>query len=241
MRDRVRAVLPLLHRVPLSEDLIEQAAWAFERSYGASIVDEVKDPDDVLYFPRQFQETRGQPQALRTAVLGPEPMIAAEEVPPERGLAVEVVPSRRRRWVGLFSRGVTGHDSFMTGVLGWPDPRHVCVINEGTGYVVDVESPEDWEASRDLLDLHPIRCLIAVPAYELVVFGDFTGLSAYGAAGLRWKTKRLGWDDLEIHRLEGDEIVGGVWEAPTDTMREFRVDVRTGEHSGGADLDAFAG
>jgi hypothetical protein len=78
---------------------------------------------------------------------------------------------------------------------------------------------------------------VVVASHELVVFAEYTHLSAYGTAGLAWESDRLVWDDLHVLRIEGDTLIAEGFDAPRNGMAKFAVDLATG-----ASADApFAG
>ena len=76
----------------------------------------------------------------------------------------------------------------------------------------------------------------------MLVFANFTEFVGYRfddesidvRLELAWRSSRLGWDDLEVSRVTGDRIEGKAWHAPDDRMVGYSLDVRTGEHEGGA-------
>jgi hypothetical protein len=93
----------------------------------------------------------------------------------------------------------------------------------------------------------PVRYALPFPKHGLLVFGNFTEFVAYRfdkesidvRLELAWRSSRLGWDDLEVSRVTDDHIEGKAWHAPDDRMVSYSLDVRTGEHEGGAyPLDA---
>ena len=69
---------------------------------------------------------------------------------------------------------------------------------------------------------------------KLIVFADFTHMFAYNATQTAWKTERLSWDGITITKVATNHIFGLAWDAQQDKEVEFVVDLRNGEHTGGA-------
>jgi hypothetical protein len=107
-------------------------------------------------------------------------------------------------------------------VVGWPDEESFCVIKTGTGVVVRASDPR---ADREI-DAFPICDVLPVGEHGMVVFADFTNLSAYGPDGLVWRSDRLVMDELQILGYEGETLRVSGYVA--DTFPEFAVDIATG-------------
>src|SRR5262245_48546290 len=69
-------------------------------------------------------------------------------------------------------------------------------------------------------------------AHDIIVFADFTNLVAYGKTGLKWRTKRLSWDDLKIIEVTDIFIKGEFWDILSEGTATFVVDLATGAHTG---------
>ncbi|NNC03913.1 hypothetical protein HJC10_13795 [Corallococcus exiguus] len=74
-----------------------------------------------------------------------------------------------------------------------------------------------------------------MPSAGIVVFAGLTEMVAYGAEGLRWRTKRLSWDGLKIVRVTEHAIIGEYWDMRTGATRTFEVDLATGAQKGGVE------
>ncbi|WP_147439756.1 hypothetical protein [Corallococcus sp. CA049B] len=112
-----------------------------------------------------------------------------------------------------------------------PDPEKLCVVSRGAGYLVTARDPSAWEA----VQVMPVTDVRAVPSAGVVVFADFTEMVAYGAEGLRWRTKRLSWDGLKIIQVTERSIIGEYWDMRTEMMQTFEVDLSSGAQKGGVD------
>jgi hypothetical protein len=66
-----------------------------------------------------------------------------------------------------------------------------------------------------------------------IVIANFTELVAYGRAGIKWRTRRLTWDSLQITEVTDASIKGEFWDILSEAMETFIVDLETGADSGG--------
>jgi len=144
------------------------------------------------------------------------------------GILVGVRPERGQAWLGTFAFGQVTPKG-VTGVYTTPDPRRVCVVSRGEGYLVNATAPTEWEAIRAT----PIIDVRSILARLLIVFADYTTLFAYGQTGIVWKTKRLTWDSMEITEVTDAFIKGEFWDIRREATANFTVDLATGLHQGG--------
>lgn len=179
--------------------------FAFRHSYSVGEVGEFpgagRFADPVIYFP---------------------PLRGRRE---HTGAWLKVAANSGKSWIGVFAFGV-GVRSDSVRVASTPQPNVLCVVAGGAGYIVDAEAPERWEE----IPVHPVLDLRAAPEHDLLIFADFTGLAAYGSAGLVWKSPRLCWDDLKITNV-GPETIEGTGYDPTNSKNpetRLSVDVKTG-------------
>lgn len=144
------------------------------------------------------------------------------------GLVVEVVPrsSMHRRWIGNFECG----DGKRHGIFASPNPRQLFVVAGGRGYLVDVAQPSSYE----LVICYPIEHTLCLPDLQLLLFADFTRVSAYGTDGVVWITPDISWDGLRFGDLSPDGIHGRAWNAPTEEWLSFKIDPTSGHVTGGA-------
>ncbi len=145
------------------------------------------------------------------------------------GLIVRVTPLRGSSWIGVFAFG-SRFETLMTGVFTHPDPGLLCVVSRGAGYFVKANAPENCT----VIDVVPITTVKQVAEKPLLLFADFTCLSAYGKDGRIWRTRRLSWDGIEISTID-DQSVCGKGSDPTSAQAvPFCVNLTTGEASGGS-------
>lgn len=178
---------------------------SFPYSYEAVAQGRLPTPDDLLYFPSR------------------------------PALVVQVTPHRGEPWSAAFGEDYFG---FPSGLYTTPAPDTVCVVAGGAGYFVETRDPQHGWVS---LACTPVRFVLPFASYGLLVFGSFIDFVAYHLnpdddqeLTVAWRSARLGWDDLAVTRVTDDRIEGEAWHAPEDRMIGFSLDVRSGEHEGGA-------
>lgn len=88
-----------------------------------------------------------------------------------------------------------------------PDPSRICVIARGQAYVVRADEPTSWEPVGAV----PITNVLPLPSKRLLVLATFTRLVAYGETGVKWTTKRLSSDGLQISSTTDSAIHGTCW------------------------------
>jgi len=146
------------------------------------------------------------------------------------GLLVMIEPMNGEPWIGVFEWGSLSPNSSPSGFWSLPNKDHVCAVSRGVAYIVPVADAGKYT----VVPLRPICHVLPVPSEDLIVFGDFTKLSAFGKGGHIWTTPRLSWDGLEISGVEGSRVVGTGWDVPSQMRVGFSVDLETGCHEGGA-------
>jgi len=141
-------------------------------------------------------------------------------------LCVAITPEIGSAWTGSFEDGPGG----CSGLFATPSPDTVCVVSKGQGFMVNVNQPERWETVRSI----PIKSVLSIPQYSVLIFVDYTRLSAYGEKGLLWVTTDLSWDGLQITSVDGNKVQGTGWDAPQDSEVVFVVDIKDGSSTGGS-------
>jgi hypothetical protein len=143
-----------------------------------------------------------------------------------RWLRVRVLSEFAPGWVGRFLPGPT--DYKLSGLFALPSRVHLCVIANGEGYVVPINSPTEWEP----VSVGPVIDVCRVRDRPIVVFADFQNLAAYGPQGLLWKVENLSLEDIVIRSAEPQAISGTCY-VPVHEAREFSVEPLTGIVTGG--------
>lgn len=141
------------------------------------------------------------------------------------GLWLRVIPSSGKTWIGVFAFDHASRAG-ISRVLSSPQANRVCVISGGNAFVVNVDNPEQWEK----IPAMPALDVRSIPQLGLLIFTDFTGLTAYGISGLAWCSPRVCCDGLKITNISEDAIEGTGYDPRNSSNRESRfvVDPKTG-------------
>lgn len=190
---------------------MELTTFDFEANYHTTWIDGPRDGPAVYKFQRPTVHTDQTDLVLQT---------------PTKSTMIEVRPQGRQPWIGVFENGPEG----LHGIFATPDSETVCVVATGQGYWVPVVAPENFA----VLPLIPIKRVMSIPERKVLIFHDYTKLAAYGLGGIRWLTKDLSWDGLEITDVTSEKICGKSWDAPSGRHVPFSVEVETGASQGGS-------
>jgi hypothetical protein len=138
-----------------------------------------------------------------------------------------VTPEAGDPWVGVFYGGdYTAPASAPSRLIAWPDGRSFCVLYRGAAVVVRADNPQDTYE----IDTYPVTQMFVTPERGVVVFADFTNLTAYGGEGLLWSSRRLARDEVRVEGIEGDALT--VYGFFGSSSERFTVDLTTGQASG---------
>lgn len=181
------------------------------------------------------------PHAWRAEVLAQPPLIAparqfvyprqiaGEEDALARGaLRALVHPAQGGTFLALFALGFTG-PQLPTGLWACPREEDLCAVAGGYAYLLNTATPDQ----AHLLELRPVVEVLPLVEHGLLVFCGLHWLAAWSVNGLAWHTARLSWEGLRLTGVEGGELRGFGWNLHTDREVEFRVDLKTGAHTGG--------
>jgi hypothetical protein len=139
------------------------------------------------------------------------------------GLVVRVVPLDGEAWVGSFAPGSSQY-GLAGQVMSCPDPREVCVISSGAGYIVRADDPSNWKSIRAI----PVCDALAIPAKKLLVLSDFTKLFAYGADGLKWESPQVSSDGIRIVGNTQEHLDLIAWDASGQMKVEILLNLDNG-------------
>ncbi len=147
------------------------------------------------------------------------------------GVLVRVTPESQggNPWLGMFAFGQLSRKG-LTGLFTLPDPKKLCAVARGAGYIVDTYNPSDYCA----VAAEPVFHVSSSREAGLLILADYLRITAYDVRGLAWQTARVSWDGIEVNHITKDCLYGTGWSAPLDRQVEFVVDLKTGEHKGGA-------
>jgi hypothetical protein len=187
-----------------------------------------------LTFPHQYEVEESQELPSRPSTMKHLYFPGGSDKGGQDGLLIKITPHVGEPWLGTFAFG--SFQNGVTGVYSCPDEESVCVISAGEGYIVRADDPVVWKE----IGTCPILNVRIVASKELLLFADFTRITAYGRRGHVWTTGSLSWDGIEIVNLTPEYIQGLAWDSPQQRKVEFVVDVETGRHTGGSSSEDYA-
>lgn len=148
--------------------------------------------------------------------------------------AVIQVAGREQSWIGNFQSG--RFYKGLTDVCPFQTDRSICVFATGQGYKVRLDSPRTYTV---LDDIFPILGAHYIAEHDRIIAWDFLRLAAYSPHALVWRSRRISWDGLSITEVRSGFIEGHAWDAANESEVEFKVNLSTGEHTGGPKLLNF--
>ncbi|MGP8259708.1 MAG: hypothetical protein ACLQM6_07125 [Acidobacteriaceae bacterium] len=192
--------------------------------------------DDASSFPHHWRaELLAKPPLIVPARQFTYPQqVAGEEDALSRGALLTLVHSAAGGdFLATCALGFTD-PKMPTGLFSCPNPRELCAVAGGYAYVIDTESPE----RSTHIPLKPVVEVLPFDAHGLLLFVGFHAIVAWGADGLAWQSARLSWEGIRVTGLRADTngtaaLHGFGWNITTDREVEFRVNLRTGAHTGG--------
>lgn len=119
--------------------------------------------------------------------------------------------------------------SMPTEVRACPNPDQLCVLAGGYAYLALASRPEQVT----LLTMKPVVSVFPAPEAALLLFVGFQTVLAWGRNGSMWESQRLSWEGVRLQSIEGASVIGFGWDLMADEEVEFRLDLKTGEHTGG--------
>ena len=143
---------------------------------------------------------------------------------PERdGWWIEVCPHADQQWWGVFAHGYSSPPG-ISRALSTPDPKRMCVISGGQAYVVSAANPRDW----NVVPVLPITDACSVLQHELLLFADFSRVTAWGKDGMVWQVQ-FNFDGLNFTSVTPDLITGQGYEPALNQDAQFVIETRTGK------------
>ncbi|HEY6370571.1 MAG TPA: hypothetical protein VIX37_08325 [Candidatus Sulfotelmatobacter sp.] len=133
-----------------------------------------------------------------------------------------------KSWIGNFQSG--HYYNGLTHVFPFQTGPSVCVFAGGQGYRLRLDTPKMYA----VLQSFPVLGAQYINEQDWVVVWDFTRIEAQSIDGIVWRTRRLSWDGLSITEVDAGYMKGLAWDAANESEVEFRVELSTGEHTGGA-------
>ena len=156
--------------------------------------------------------------------------VAGEEDAMSRGaIQVEVKPLKGGTFLATGALGFRD-PSLPTGIRSCPRAEDMLLLAGGYAYLIDTLEPERCHH----LPVRPVTGIFPAPEQELLILAGFHHLMAVGVNGPAWESARLSWEGISLDGIEGGRLCGTGWDMKADRELPFSVDLRSGEHSGGA-------
>jgi hypothetical protein len=150
----------------------------------------------------------------------------------DRMTAIQVTPEAGKPWTASVAVAADTLRSAITGLFPTPDPHLLCVVEGGTGFLVDVREPATYQ------EIHsdgPITAATPVQRSGKLVLTTPWSIMAIDHNGISWRTSRLAIESLRIDEVD-DGWLRGVADPNGDEPRDFAIDLSSGRHIGGAGL-----
>lgn len=179
---------------------------SFIHTYDIQILDELKSGYEIYYYP------------------------GASTLDGKDGIIVQVNSKQGKSWIGVFAFGNITKSGF-SGAFTTPHQNKFCIVANGIGYFVDADNPTDWEEVKSI----PVIDVRASKSTNVIVFADYTKLVAYDSSGIKWKTKQLAWEGLNIKEFSYTYIKGEYYDIRSESMESFEVNLSTGDSNGGVE------
>jgi hypothetical protein len=141
------------------------------------------------------------------------------------GVLLGIEPAGGDPWIGIFGSSLLASPRGATCAVALPDRATLAVLSKGAAYRVSAHDPLEW----DEISVGGTAKPVVIEPLELVLFVEHADISAYGRAGLEWKSDRLVWDGLEVGDVDGFTLRARGFDASQDRIVSFTLDLRTGK------------
>jgi hypothetical protein len=132
--------------------------------------------------------------------------------------------ANHRSWWGVFA--ARSKQTMGLSIASTMPNADFCIVSSvGTGYLIDVTTPEDWK----FVEVDPVLQVTTVLDENLILLSDFTRIVAYDADGFRWRSERLCSDQLRITGRRNRFIECMGWDAAQNSDVRVRVNLLTGK------------
>jgi len=141
-----------------------------------------------------------------------------------------VRPLNADPWIGILALGPFVTCVKSNGIYACPNPRYFCVLAEGQALIIDSEAPQNWTVAPS----EPVLDVKALSEHDLLIFTDFTRMSAWGRDGLCWTTRPLAFNGLRITHTDDKSVYGMSLDVNGPfPLVPFQIDLQTGYCTGG--------
>ena len=139
------------------------------------------------------------------------------------GYVLRFEPRGGDPWVGNFQRGASYYCAFLE-----LHTDRIAVVAGGQGYVVDaLRQVHQHTFGGDTM------YLLGIEGSSDFLTVSNTEIERHSSTHRTWQSERIAWDGIGQVRLEGSEIIGHARHFD-DSWHNFRVNLLTGQHTGGA-------
>jgi hypothetical protein len=142
------------------------------------------------------------------------------------GFVVELTLASGDKWVGNFQPGIANASLALSDPN---DPKHALIVSGGQAYVLE---PETRKLVRSFGG--GITDVLLVPNAAALIVGNGLWFERVEGGETVWQTRRISWDGMMDVRVDGEVLRGHAYDPIADEWTPFRVDIQTGEVTGGA-------
>ena len=111
-----------------------------------------------------------------------------------------------------------------SGIWSMPNPREICALSGGYGYVIDTADPARFTmlSYRPVLQIHPAS------EAKLLLFVGHHAIVAWSEQGEAWQSAKLSDEGVAVVSIEGYTLRGSGWNMITDKENAFTLDLHSG-------------
>lgn len=146
-----------------------------------------------------------------------------------KGVVCDIYPKNHEPWEACFSSGKISPNA-IDFCCSHPNSERLCVVSKGEGYIINTESPSEWES----IPLNPIMGALVDKDHGMIVFHDFTRFISINEAGIVWKTPSVSWDGIKNAFIKEGFIYAEIWNAPINKNTVVKINLENGKHEGGS-------
>jgi hypothetical protein len=154
--------------------------------------------------------------------------------------AIQVTPDVGKPWTASITVASGALRSAITGLFPTPDAHLLCVIEDGTGFLIDVRKPATypienlatpgyWVIDSD----GPITAATPAQRNGKLVLTTPWSIIIIDHGGILWSTSRLSIESLRIDEVYAGWL-RGVADPDGDEPRDFSIELSSRRHIGGA-------
>lgn len=143
--------------------------------------------------------------------------------PMKVGLLCSIMPHGEQEWYAAFEEGYNS-EAAVDGLFSTSDPRVVCVVCRGSGFFLNTSKPQIWSKVKAF----PILSVTTITDKQLLIFSDFSRLSAYRGSDLLWCSGQICSDQLQVREIVDSVIHCRGWNALVGIEEDYQIDLLSG-------------